>query len=111
VRDAIARNLEEKLRHFGHFVSLEDIATHFLLRMTPSLTPMGTIRAIKIPGKDYYKLTRLVVVQKYRKFKFGRILVEAFHDWIRQDALKNSKGNFVDIVCHAQTQAMGFYAK
>ncbi|KAF8663411.1 hypothetical protein AX16_000983 [Volvariella volvacea WC 439] len=70
--------------------SMEPAATHFLLRLTPSLEPIGTIRGYKVPGTPYYKLTRLAILKGYRKFKFGRSLVLAFHDWVKQDAQRNA---------------------
>ncbi|KAF8914218.1 acyl-CoA N-acyltransferase [Gymnopilus junonius] len=91
---------------------MEDKATHFLLRLTPSLTPVGTIRGFKYPGKDYYKLTRLAVLKDYRKYRFGRELVERLHDWVREDALlQGTAAGLVDIVSHSQIPVKGFYAK
>ncbi|KDR83997.1 hypothetical protein GALMADRAFT_690220 [Galerina marginata CBS 339.88] len=94
---------------------MEDNATHFLLRLTPSLTPIGTIRAFKVPGKEYYKLTRLAVLKDYRQYRFGRALVERLHDWVNEDALRNNGANttgaLVEIVSHSQIPVKGFYAK
>src|SRR5258705_13463088 len=60
-------------------------ATHFLLRLTPSLTPVGTIRCAKL-APFTYKLTRLAVLKNYRKQNFGRFLVLALHNWVKQQA-------------------------
>ena len=57
----------------------DETATHILLRLTPSLTPVGTIRVTQ-PKGTYYKLSRLVVLKEYRQFRFGRALVEADAD-------------------------------
>ncbi|TFK68186.1 hypothetical protein BDN72DRAFT_842096 [Pluteus cervinus] len=65
---------------------MEDLATHFLLRLVPSLTPVGTIRGYKVPDTTYYKLTRLAVLKPYRRFRFGSVLVSVFHDWVQEDA-------------------------
>jgi len=89
----------------------DDIATHFLLRLTPSLVPIGTIRAHKYPGKDYYKLTRLAVLQEYRKFRFGRALVVALHEWVKTDALRHGGPEDAQIICHSQLPVKFFYAK
>jgi hypothetical protein len=62
-----------------------DKATHFLLRLTPSLTPIGTIRCVTL-APFTYKLTRLAVLKDYRKQNFGRFLVLALHDWVKQQA-------------------------
>ncbi|KAG6903398.1 hypothetical protein C0995_005421 [Termitomyces sp. Mi166 len=71
-------------------------ATHFLLRLTPSLTPVGTIRGYKAPG-GYYKLSRLAVLKEYRNFRFGRELVLALHDWVKAQALGAGSTEFVEI--------------
>ena len=87
---------------------MEDKATHFLLRLTPSLTSIGTIRVYKMPEADYYKLTRLAVLKEYRNYKFGRALVLALHEWVREHALQDEA---VKIICHSQLHVKGFYAK
>jgi len=104
------------------FPSKEELATHLLLRLIPSLTPIGTIRGYLIPQiTDTYKLTRLAILEDYRKYGFGRKLVEAFHDWVKSDASANSTSGSVimnpslprqiKINCHSQIYAKGFYAK
>ena len=45
---------------------------------------MGTIRCIK--NEHYYKLSRLAVLEQYRKFRFGRALVLALHDHVKRNA-------------------------
>ncbi|TFK43765.1 acyl-CoA N-acyltransferase [Crucibulum laeve] len=90
---------------------MEDMATHFLLRLTPSLTPIGTIRAYKMPGARYYKLSRLAVLKDYRRYRFGRELVLTLHDWVRQQALQAGDAGPVKIVCHSQIPVKGFYAR
>ncbi|KAH9482530.1 hypothetical protein JR316_0004630 [Psilocybe cubensis] len=90
----------------------EDKAVHFLLRLTPSLTPVGTIRAVKFPEKNYYKLTRLVVLEEYRKYRYGHALVLKLHEWVRKDALQSGNTtSFVRIVSGSQIPVKGFYAK
>ena len=116
----------------------EDTAAHILLRLIPSLTPVGTIRCIK--NKHYYKLTRLAVLKQYRKFRFGSELVSALHLHVIQHE-KNAKklpsptttahataatatdilptsddlsaGNFdvVRVHCHSQIPVKSFYAR
>lgn len=93
-------------------ISLDPIATHFLMRLTPSLTPIGVIRGSKSNETGYYKLSRLAVLKDYRQFKFGRELVEAFHEWVRTDAQKSGQvDGSVKVVCHSQIPVKGFYAK
>ncbi|KIK67765.1 hypothetical protein GYMLUDRAFT_68791 [Collybiopsis luxurians FD-317 M1] len=93
------------------FDDLDPVSTHFLLRLTPSLTPIGVIRGSKYET-GIYKLSRLAVLKNYRQFKFGRELVEALHQWIKADALQSGHtGSFVKVLCHSQIPVKGFYAK
>ncbi|KAG5648843.1 hypothetical protein DXG03_000192 [Asterophora parasitica] len=85
-------------------------ATHMLLRLTSSLTPVGTIRAYKAPG-GYYKLSRLAVLKEYRNYRFGRELVLALHAWVKSAALTEGLAEHVEIVSHSQLPVKGFYAK
>ncbi|KAI0796940.1 acyl-CoA N-acyltransferase [Abortiporus biennis] len=97
----------------------EDTATHFLLRLLPSLTPVGTIRLVR--RKSYYKLTRLAVLKDYRKFKFGRDLVLALHDYVKKEAFEAAHRpdttssaiipEYVKVHSHSQLYVKGFYAK
>jgi GNAT superfamily N-acetyltransferase len=80
----------------------------------PSLTPIGTIRTFQVKSSngDYYKLTRLAILKEYRKYRFGRELVEFMHEWVKAHALEtNADGRPVTIVCHSQLPVQGFYAK
>ncbi|KAF9498620.1 acyl-CoA N-acyltransferase [Pleurotus eryngii] len=90
---------------------MEDRSVHILLRLTPSHTPVGTIRAYKQPGAVYYKLSRLAVLKPYRQYRFGRELVEGLHDWVKLDAIKSGYKDYVTIVTHSQIPVKGFYAK
>ena len=89
----------------------DEIATHFLLRLTPSLKPIGTVRTFRPPGVDYYKLSRLAVHKDYRKFGFGRALVSAMHDWIEVDSRRRGDTDSAEIVSHSQVAVKGFYAR
>ncbi|TEB35744.1 hypothetical protein FA13DRAFT_1728594 [Coprinellus micaceus] len=91
----------------------EETATHILLRLTPSLTPIGTIRCLQPANGDYYKLTRLAILPEYRRYRLGRTLVEALHAWVKAHALEtnNAGAEFANIVCHSQLPVQGFYAK
>jgi len=99
-----------------------DKATHFLLRLTPSLTPIGTIRASRSsPGttkRPYYKLSRLAVLKEYRRYRFGRALVQRLHDWVAEDTIARvtqqddeHSPDVVEIVSHSQIPVKGFYVK
>lgn len=87
---------------------VDEDATHILLRLVPSLKPVGTIRVTQ--GTDYYKLGRLVVLSEYRKYKFGRKLVEAHKEWVRADAKARGLKETV-IHCSSQLYVIPFYAK
>ncbi|TDL29834.1 acyl-CoA N-acyltransferase [Rickenella mellea] len=94
----------------------DETAMHILLRLTPSLEPIGTIRGHKPPGKSYYKLSRLAVLKDYRQHRFGCALVLALHDWVTRDARRASaelglNGASVEVVCHSQIPVKAFYAK
>jgi len=90
---------------------IDPSATHFLLRLTPSLTPIGTIRGYISPDNSYYKLSRLAVLKDYRQFKFGRELVLALHDWVSCHAKTLGSKDYAEIVSHSQIPVKGFYAK
>lgn len=116
--------------------SLEDSATHILLRLTPALTPAGTIRGCRAADGSYYKvrcpqlplpdfmrpddlprassprlqLTRLAVVAGHRKHGFGRVLTQRLHEWARADAAAAGKTEAA-VVAHAQMHAIPFYER
>ncbi|KAF8165574.1 acyl-CoA N-acyltransferase [Crassisporium funariophilum] len=95
-------HVEQKFPLDTEIDDMDDKATHFLLRLTPSLTPIGTIRTYKVPGAEYYKLGRLAVLKDYRQFRFGRALVLALHDWVNEHALQEGMDGPVEIVAHSQ---------
>ncbi|KAF9238757.1 acyl-CoA N-acyltransferase [Melanogaster broomeanus] len=86
-------------------------ATHFLLRLVPSLIPIGTIRTYKVEGANYYKLSRLAVLQAYRQYRFGRDLVLALHRWVKGHANQTGDMQVAKVVCHSQLPVKGFYSK
>ncbi|KAJ7780907.1 acyl-CoA N-acyltransferase [Mycena metata] len=99
---------------------VEDIAVHFLLRVTEqnpltgeqSVKAVGTIRGTTpdvYPAVNRYKLSRLAVHKDYRKHRFGRLLVESLHEWIAEDAKTTHRP--AEVEAHSQIPAMGFYAK
>ena len=110
------------LFHFSGFLlisapshrRLDEIAEHFLLRLLPSLRPIGTIRASRtstgVPSVDYYKLSRLVVLKEFRKRHFGRELVLALHKWVITDAQSRGEHS-AKVICHSQIPVKAFYAK
>ncbi|KAH7916262.1 acyl-CoA N-acyltransferase [Hygrophoropsis aurantiaca] len=86
-------------------------ATHILLRLVPSLQPIGTIRVYKVEGEDYYKLSRLAVLKEYRHHRFGRVLVLALHEWVKEHAGQTGGLEIGKVVCHSQMPVKAFYAK
>ncbi|OCB89564.1 acyl-CoA N-acyltransferase [Sanghuangporus baumii] len=74
----------------------DESATHFLLRLVPSLKPIGTIRATRVDDASY-KMGRLAVLKDYRKYRFGRALILTFHDWAIGDARRRGaeSGSFI----------------
>lgn len=84
-------------------------ATHFLLRLTSTEMPIGTLRIYQPPGADYYKLGRLVVLKQYRKYGLGAALMKAAHEYVR-NACRTFRTPG-EIVLHSQLHAKGFYAK
>ncbi|TFK55607.1 acyl-CoA N-acyltransferase [Heliocybe sulcata] len=89
----------------------DETAAHFLLRLVPSLTPIGTIRSYKATNAPYYKLSRLAVLKDYRKYGFGRELVLALHNWVIQDAKGRGLTGSAPVVSHSQIPVKRFYAK
>ncbi|OBZ76550.1 Uncharacterized protein YyaT [Grifola frondosa] len=89
----------------------EEDATHILLRLVPSLEPVGTIRCVKT--KNYYKLSRLAVLRDHREHRFGRALVLALHDHVKADAkiCGLAPSDTVSVISHSQIPVKGFYAK
>ncbi|KAH8830336.1 acyl-CoA N-acyltransferase [Flagelloscypha sp. PMI_526] len=55
---------------------------HILLRLVDNKAPIGTIRCARI-GETEFKLSRLAVLDEYRKFKFGQKLVLALADYTK----------------------------
>ncbi|KAL5529998.1 hypothetical protein ACEPAF_6255 [Sanghuangporus sanghuang] len=90
----------------------DESATHFLLRLVPSLKPIGTIRATRVDDASY-KMGRLAVLKDYRKYRFGRALILTFHDWAIGDARRRGaeSGSFVRCISHSQIPVKSFYAK
>lgn len=93
----------------------DETATHFLLRLVPSLVPIGTVRCVLPKGKDSdtysYKLGRLVVLAPYRKYRLGRALVLALHEWATQHAVSAGRAGAIRLIAHSQLPVKAFYAK
>jgi len=105
-------HLEQGYPFDAEIDELDETAEHFLLRLLPSLQPIGTIRASRAScgGVPYYKLSRLAVLKDFRTHHFGRELVLALHKWAATDALSRGEHS-AKVVCHSQIPVRAFYAK
>ncbi|TFK99194.1 acyl-CoA N-acyltransferase [Pterulicium gracile] len=91
---------------------LESSSYHILLRLDEGGKPVGTIRGTYKPSisPNTYKLSRLAILQDYRKYGWGGVLVNAFHDWVKEDAQKRGIRDPV-VALHSQIPVKPFYAK
>jgi hypothetical protein len=97
---------------FPLLLRLDETAEHFLLRLLPSLQPIGTVRVSRASSQTvpYYKLSRLAVLNQHRGHHFGRELVLALHEWVVADSLSRGVQSTA-VVCHSQIPVKAFYAK
>jgi ribosomal protein S18 acetylase RimI-like enzyme len=96
-----------------HMCSMDRVGTHLLLRLLPSLEPIGTVRCYKTEtatDRESYRLSRLCVLKEFRRYKFGSELVLALHECIKQ-AAKQAGSISVNVLAHSQIPAIPFYAK
>ncbi|KAJ7639130.1 acyl-CoA N-acyltransferase [Roridomyces roridus] len=112
------------------FDAVEDVAEHFLVRVTEqdpvsgerSVKSVGTIRGttpdvhhLLYPDVDpatltrRYKLSRLAVDKDYREHRFGRLLVESLNKWVEEHA--KSTRLPAQVECHSQVPVIPFYRK
>ena len=96
-----------------HISCLDDepnASFHLLLRLLPSLEPIGTVRLIDLsPTKK--KLGRLCVLKEYRSFKFGRDLILASHKAIVDRARAAGVVEEIEVSLHSQLYVKGLYTK
>ncbi|KIM20649.1 hypothetical protein M408DRAFT_129169 [Serendipita vermifera MAFF 305830] len=88
-------------------------STHLLLRLVPSLEPIGTIRIVHLSATEK-KIGRLCVLKDYRNFKFGKDLMLAAHDYLlsrQADRGSAEAGASLTVSLHSQIYVKGFYAK
>ncbi|PVG00469.1 acyl-CoA N-acyltransferase [Serendipita vermifera] len=85
-------------------------STHLLLRLVPSLEPIGTVRLVHLSSTEK-KLGRLCVLKEYRNFKFGKDLVLAVHDYLQKQGSPPDAEGPISISLHSQIYVKGFYAK
>lgn len=116
----------------SHFYRHDETAVHFLLRLNDELgTPVGTIRCydsteIDLTDSDddrqecaengskrscrAYRLSRLVVLPMFRKYGYGRALVEGLHTWVKQQVVRDELV-FAKVILWSQVQAIPFYTR
>jgi len=102
---------EQKFSLEDELDDIDPVATHMLLRLTPSKIPIGTVRAYKQDEASCYKLGRLVVLKEYRKFRLGAELVQAAHRYVAGQHNKAGQSGPAEIVVHSQLYVKGFYAR
>lgn len=85
---------------FDAFDVLDAECDHILVYYNEQ--PVGTARLRVVDG--YGKLERLCILQEFRKFGLGRVMMQMLEDIVVAKGLKKSKLN-------AQTYAEGFYEK
>ncbi|KAG8927564.1 hypothetical protein FRC01_007248 [Tulasnella sp. 417] len=76
-------------------------SVHCLLRLLPSLEPIGCVRLVTAKGK----VGRLCVLKEYRSYGFGRDLMDKCH------ALAADKLGTREFQLHSQIPVIPFYAK
>jgi predicted GNAT family N-acyltransferase len=97
-------------RHISYLDDEPHASFHLLLRLLPSLEPIGTVRLIDLsPTKK--KLGRLCVLKEYRSFKFGKDLILASHKAIVDRAQAAGIVEKLEISLHSQLYVKGLYAK
>ena len=74
---------------------------HILLRLLPSNEPLGTVRLVVALGK----VGRLCILPPYRKFGFGRDLMNHCHETAR------SKYGLKKAQLHSQVPVISFYER
>ena len=96
-----------------HLSCLDDepnASFHLLLRLLPSLEPIGTVRLVDLsPTKK--KLGRLCVLKEYRSFKFGKDLILASHQAIIDRARAAGIVEELEVSLHSQVYVKGLYTK
>ncbi|KAJ7175338.1 acyl-CoA N-acyltransferase, partial [Mycena filopes] len=112
-------HLEQGLPLETEYDGVEDVSTHFLLRVTErdpttgeqTVKSVGTVRGTApdaYPSGRRYKLSRLAIDKEYRKHRFGRRLVESLHEWVLEDAKAASRP--AEVECNSHIFTMGFYS-
>lgn len=89
--------LEEE---FDEFDKLNELCEHILVYYNEQ--PVGTGRLRVVDG--YGKLERICILEPYRKFGLGKIIINTLEGVAKERGISRVK-------LHGQTQAEGFYEK
>lgn len=89
--------LEEE---FDEFDILNELAEHILVYYNDQ--PVGTGRVRWVDG--FGKLERICILEPYRKFGLGKVIIKTLEDIAEEKGLSQVK-------LHGQTHAEGFYKK
>jgi predicted GNAT family N-acyltransferase len=90
-------SLEEE---FDEFDKLDDLCEHILVSYNEQ--PVGTGRLRVVDG--YGKLERICILEPYRKFGLGKIMINTLEGIAKEKGISRVK-------LHGQAQAEGFYEK
>jgi predicted GNAT family N-acyltransferase len=85
---------------FDQFDTLDGICEHILVHYNEQPVGTGRIRFINGVGK----LERICILEPYRKFGLGKIIIKALEEIAEEKGASQVK-------LHGQTQAEGFYKK
>jgi hypothetical protein len=85
---------------FDQFDTLNGLCEHILVHYNEQPVRTGRIRFIDGVGK----LERICILQPYRKFGLGKIIIKALEEIAEEQGASQVK-------LHGQTQAKGFYQK
>ncbi len=85
---------------FDQFDKLNDLCEHILVHYHDQ--PVGTGRVRIVDGVG--KLERICILEPYRKFGLGKIIIKALEEIAKERGASQVK-------LHGQTQAEGFYKK
>jgi len=85
---------------FDEFDTLNELAEHILIYYNEQ--PVGTGRVRWVDG--FGKLERICILEPYRKFGLGKVIIGALEEIAEEKGLSRVK-------LHGQTHAEGFYKK
>ncbi|MEH7309328.1 GNAT family N-acetyltransferase [Neobacillus drentensis] len=92
--------LEDEFDEFDQFDTLNGLCEHILVHYNEQPVGTGRIRFIDGVGK----LERICILESYRKFGLGKIMIKALEEIAEERGASQVK-------LHGQTQAEGFYKK